>query len=116
MDISELIQDECFSPILIADALRTHKSEIAFTLGLSLDSVSRKTRIRSKKTQKRLREMIEILTRVEAEIGSLLGAYAWFRSQPLPSFGGVTADYLVRKGEAAAVHSYLDRIRNGGYA
>lgn len=116
MEISELQQEECFSPNLIADALRTHKSEIATTLGLSLDAVSRRTRIRSKKTQVRLREMVEILNRVESETGSLLGAYAWFRSQPLPSFGGVTADHLVREGNAAFVHSYLDHIRDGGYA
>ena len=39
--------------------------------------------------------MLEILNRVEAETGSLLAAYAWFRSEPLPGFGGATPDLLL---------------------
>ena len=34
------------------------------------------------------RQMLEILHRVEAQTGSELAAYAWFRAEPLPGFGG----------------------------
>jgi hypothetical protein len=43
-------------------------------------------------------------------------AYAWYRAQPLPSFGDRTAESLVREGRAADVLAYLDRIAEGGYA
>ena len=43
-------------------------------------------------------------------------AYAWFRAEPLPGFGGATPDQLLREGRAAHVHAYLDRIMAGGYA
>lgn len=116
MRFQEFAEDQVFSPTLIADALRTTKSEIAGTLGLGKDAFSRASRVRARKTQSRLRQMIEILNRVEAETGSPLAAYAWFRGEPLPSFGGATPGLLVREGKADHVHAYLDRIVAGGYA
>ena len=115
MKLQEFVEDQVFSPVPIAAALRTTKSEIAGTLGLGRDAFSRASRIRARKTQVRLRQMLEILNRVEAETGSALAAYAWFRSEPLPGFGGATPDLLLREGKAAHVHAYLDRIMAGGY-
>ena len=112
----EFVKDKLFSPVLIATALRTTKSEIAGTLGLGRDAFSRASRIRARKTQVRLRQMLEILNRVEAETGSPLAAYAWFRSEALPGFGGATPDLLLRQGKADQVHAYLDRVMAGGYA
>ena len=76
----------------------------------------RRSRVRARKTQTRLRQMLEILNRVEDVTGSPLAAYAWFRAEPLPGFGGLTPDGLVREGRADEVHAYLDRIAAGGYA
>lgn len=116
MRFQELVEDEVFSPTLVARALRTTKAEIANTLGLEEDSFMRDSRAGPRKTQVRLRQMLEILDRVEAETGSPLAAYAWFRSEPLPGFGGATPDQLVREGKADQVRAYLDRIMSGGYA
>ncbi len=116
MQFDEFIEDQVFSPTLIAKALRTTKSEVAGTLGLGKDAFSRASRIRARKTQVRLRQLLEILNRVEAGTGSPLAAYAWFRGQPLPGFGSATAESLVREGKADHVHAYLDRIMAGGYA
>ena len=116
MQLNSLSEEGLFSPLRIADALKTHQKEIASTLGLSEDAVSRKARIRSKTTQKRLREMVEILNRVERGIGSPILAYAWFRSEPLPGFAGRTANHLVREGKAQYVHTYLDHVNAGVYA
>ena len=63
-----------------------------------------------------LREIQDILNRVEAETCSPLAADAWFHSKPLPGFGGATPDSLVREGRAEDLHAYLDRIMAGGYA
>jgi len=116
MQFDEFIEDRVFSPTLIAKALRTTKSEVAGTLGLGKDAFSRASRIRARKTQVRLRQLLEILNRVEAGTGSPLAAYAWFRAQPLPGFGGATAESLVREGRADYVHAYLDHVMAGGYA
>ncbi len=116
MQFQEYIDDQVFSPALIAAALRTTRSEIAGTLGLGKDALSRTSRVRARKTQVRLRQMMELLNRVEAATGSPLAAYAWFRGEPLPGFGGATPDLLLREGRADDVHAYLDRIMAGGYA
>ena len=116
MRFQEFMDNQVFSPALIAAALRTTKSEIAGTLGLGKDALSRTSRVRARKTQVRLRQMMELLNRVEAATGSPLAAYAWFRSEPLPGFGGATPDLLLREGRADDVHAYLDRIMAGGYA
>ncbi|QDL94055.1 DUF2384 domain-containing protein (plasmid) [Paroceanicella profunda] len=116
MQIAQYIEGRVFSPARIATALRTTRTEIASTLGLGQDAFSRASRISARKTQTRLREMVEILNRVEAVAGSQLAAYAWFRSEPLAGFGGMTPDQLVREGHADQVHAWLDRVMAGGYA
>ena len=116
MQLQEFVQDHQFSPALIAKALRTTQSEIADTLGLPRDALSRKTRVRAPRTQNRLRQMLEVMRRVAENNGSALYAYAWFRSEPLPGFGGMTPRALVREGHADWVHDYLDDIQAGGYA
>ena len=116
MRFQEFVENQLLSPALIADALRTTKSEIAGTLGLGRNAFSRASRVRARKTQVRLRQMLEILNRVEAVTGSPLAAYAWFRAEPLPGFGGATPGLLLREGKAEHVHACLDRIMAGGYA
>lgn len=116
MQLNKLVEDQVFSPALIADALRTTRREIAGTLGLGKDAFTRTSRIRARKSQVRLRQMLEILNRIEPEMDSPIAAYAWFRSARLPGFGGATPDLLVREGKGDHVHAYLDRVAAGGYA
>lgn len=112
----ELVQDDLFSPDAIAASYRTTKSEISETLGLAADALVRRQRIEAVKTQMRLRELVEIVTRARAVLGSNLAAYAWFRADPLPGFGGQTASALVREGRAREVHAFLDAVAAGAYA
>lgn len=116
MQIQEFVRDDQFSPALIARALRTTQAEIAETLGLPRDALSRKSRVRADRTQTRLRQMMEIIHRVAEYQGSLLAAYAWYRSAPLVGFGGMRPVQLVREGHADWVHAHLDRVMDGGYA
>jgi hypothetical protein len=104
------------APDRLSGLLRITRSELAITLGLSRDAVSKTTRLQRPATQARLREMVDILNRVRAWAGSPQQAFAWYRSQPLPSFGDQTAEALVREGRAEAVRRYLDWIAVGGYA
>ena len=100
----------------LSQMLRITRAELALALGLSRDAVSKTARARAPATQSRLRDMVEILNRVRSWAGSPQQAFAWYRSQPLPSFGDQTAEALVKEGRAEAVKRYLDRIAVGGYA
>lgn len=116
MQIEVFAENGLFAPARIASLLRTTKDEVARTAGLGRDAVMRADRVESPKTQKRLREMVEILNRVEPRFGSALIAYAWYRSEPLAGFGGLTAMHLVREGRAAEVMDYVDAVDAGVHA
>ncbi|WP_423821146.1 antitoxin Xre/MbcA/ParS toxin-binding domain-containing protein [Salinisphaera sp. SPP-AMP-43] len=100
----------------IARALHVNKSQLADVLGVGADSLRRANRERAARIQTRMRDMVEIINRAQPWAGSINQAFAWYRSQPLPSFGGATAEELVKDGKAEAVKAYLARINEGGYA
>jgi hypothetical protein len=100
----------------LATQLHITKTELAGALGLSRDAVSKSSRLRAPSTQARLRDGVEIINRILGWSGSLPQAFAWYRAQPIPSFGDQTAEDLVKEGRAEAVKRYLSRIAVGGYA
>jgi len=108
--------DGSIAPDGLSGELRITKGELAFASGLSRDAVSKTTRLKARATQARLRDVVEIINRVMPWAGSAPQAFAWYRAQPLPSFGDRTAEDLVKEGRAEAVKSYLSRIAVGGYA
>lgn len=114
--LTDIAGEAGVSPDRLSGALRITKSELAAAAGLSRDAVSKSARHGSVSTQTRLREMSEIINRVIPWTGSELTAYAWYRSQPLPSLGDATAEELVRQGRAELVRRYLGRIAQGGFA
>ena len=116
MSIAQYADNGVFAPRRIAQALQTTSEEIARTVGLGKDAIQRKDRINSDRTQRRLREMVEILNKVEPRFGSPLMAYAWYRSEPLPGFSGQSAMQLVKSGRADDVLDYIDAVDAGVYA
>ncbi|MBN9089368.1 MAG: DUF2384 domain-containing protein [Reyranella sp.] len=92
------------------------KAQLAETAGLSVDTLYRTNRAGSGKTQARLREMLEIVDRVSDWAGGKDQAMAWYRAEPIPEFGGRTAESLVKDGKATAVRDYLDHVALGGFA
>lgn len=116
MGLVQFADDGFFAPNKIAEALRTTSEEVARTAGLGRDAVQRKERVRSDRTQRRLREMVEVINKVEPRFGSALMAYAWYRSEPLPGFSGQTAMQLVRSGRADEVLDYIDAVDAGVHA
>jgi Antitoxin Xre/MbcA/ParS C-terminal toxin-binding domain len=93
-----------------------NKKELADTIGLAPETLYKTSRLSAAKTQTRLREMNEILTRVSAWAGAPAQAMAWYRAEPIPAFGGRTAESLVKSGQATALRDYLDSIAMGGFA
>lgn len=116
MHLMDFAEGGQFEPRKIAVALRTTAEEIGLTVGLGKDAMQRRTRVQSDKTQRRLRELVEILNKVEPRFGSELMAYAWYRSEPLPGFDGRTAMQLVQEGKAQQVLEYIDAVDAGVFA
>jgi len=100
----------------VAESFGMSKTQLAETAGLAAESLYKATRSRAQKTQMRMREMLEIISRVSDWAGGKNQAMAWYRAQPIPAFGGRTAEALVKEGKAGAVRDYLDHIALGGFA
>ena len=116
MGLAQYSDNGLFAPRKIAVALRTTSDEVARSAGLGRDAVQRKDRVQSDKTQRRLREMVEVLNKVEPRFGSALMAYAWYRSEPLAGFSGQTAMQLVLNGRASEILDYIDAVDAGVHA
>jgi hypothetical protein len=43
-------------------------------------------------------------------------ALAWRRAEPIPAFGGRTAESFVKSGKASALRGYFDHLALGGFA
>jgi len=100
----------------VESAFGMTRAQIAETAGLARETLQKADRRNGPKTQTRLREMLEILQRVQTWAGGPAQAMAWYRAEPLPAFGGRTAEALVKSGGATAVRNYLDHLATGGYA
>jgi hypothetical protein len=98
------------------ELLRVSKTDLAFSIGLSRDAISKTARLNAPATQARLREAAEIINRILPWCGSVPQAFSWFRSQPIPAFGGQTSEDLVRGGRIAELKDYLAGLAAGGFA
>ncbi len=100
----------------VADAFAMSKAQLAETAGLAREVFQKTSRRDGPKAQTRVREMIEIISLVQAWAGGPAQAMAWYRAEPIPAFGGRTAEALVKSGQAGAVRDYVDHLATGGYA
>lgn len=100
----------------VADTFRMTKSQLAETAGLGVATISKAERRTAPKAQARVREVLEILSRIRDWAGGETQAMAWYRAQPIPALDGRTAEALVKAGEAGAVRDYLDHLALGGFA
>src|SRR5712691_6816803 len=100
----------------VAEWFRMSKVQLAETVGLRPETFQRVRRVVAHKTQSRVKEMLEIVGRVADWAGGKDQAMAWYRAEPIPAFGGRTAECLVKEGRAAAVRDYLDHVAVGGFA
>lgn len=67
-------------------------------------------------SQRRLREMLDVLDRVAPRFGAPVIAYAWYCSEPLSGFSNLSAMELVARGRAQDVLDYIDAVDAGGFA
>lgn len=100
----------------VADGFGMSKSQLAETVGLARETLHRSERVGAPKTQGRLREMLELISRVTDWAGGKDHAMAWYRAHPLPAFGGRTTEVLVKDGKVGAMRECLDHMMLGGFA
>jgi uncharacterized protein (DUF2384 family) len=100
----------------VADWFGMSKGQLATTVGVRPETFQRVKRVAAPKTQSRVKEMLEIIGRIADWAGGKDQAMAWYRAEPIPAFGGRTAESLVKEGKAAAVRDYLDHVAVGGFA
>ncbi|WGM40880.1 antitoxin Xre/MbcA/ParS toxin-binding domain-containing protein [Caulobacter sp. NIBR1757] len=99
-----------------AEVFNMTKGQLAETVGLAADTLQKAARRNAPKTQARVTELIEIITRLEAWAGGRTQAMAWYRAQPIAALDGRTAEALVKSGKAGLVRDYLDHLALGGFA
>jgi len=100
----------------VADVFHMTKLQLAETAGLGAATLTKADRRKSPKTQRRVTEMLEIISRVRDWAGGEAHAMAWYRSQPIPALDGRTPEALVKSGKANSVRDYLDHVALGGFA
>ena len=100
----------------VAETFSMSKAQLAETAGLAREVFQKASRRDGPKAQSRVREMLEIINLVQGWAGGAAQAMAWYRAEPIPAFGGRTAEALVKSGNATAVRDYVDHLATGGYA
>ncbi|MCZ4262781.1 MULTISPECIES: XRE family transcriptional regulator [Limimaricola] len=98
------------------EVLGLSRAELALVLDQPEEALSERARLETPETQRRLRDLIEVLVQVVPWAGSFSEAYAGVSTWPLASFGGRTAADLLREDRVEAVASYVTRIAQEGYA
>jgi hypothetical protein len=92
------------------------KASLATSLGFAEETFQRFSRVNAPKTQERLREFLEIITRVEPWAGGVPQALGWYRGYSIAALGDQTAEALVKHDQAAVVRTYLDAYAAGAHA
>lgn len=103
-------------PEPLAEKLHITSEEFAIAVGIRHEALISKRRRESVATQQRLRQLLEILKRIEPWAGSLSAAWSWYRAYPITPLGGLTAEELVSHDRADEVREYLLHIAEGGHA
>ena len=99
----------------LAQLLLVTTDDLAATAGISESDLSANAEQPSAAAQVKLSEFLEILEDLVPWTGDARGAFTWYRSESLPSFGNLTAEDLVRAGRTTDLRSYLARVDSGGY-
>lgn len=108
--------DDLIDVDTVSKELNLTKAMLAQVIGLSEETLQRFSRASAPKTQTRLRDLLDILTRATPFAGGVLQAFGWYRGQGIPALGDETAEALVKTGRAEMVRAYLDAYAAGAYA
>lgn len=100
--------------VLVAQFFSLTTDQLMSVLGLGSRTMSADNDWRD--VQTRLDQMLGIIGAVIEWAGGPTLAMKWYRTQPIPSLGGLTPQQLVNRNQASLVEQHLEVIRFGGYA
>lgn len=103
-------------PAAVAKEFHTTIDEVSVFSGVALTTLKKKDRVAKPLAQAKLQCVIEIISKVAPWTGSEQLAFAWYRNEPIPAFGGLTAENMVVQGNANAVRNYIEHLALGGFA
>lgn len=96
----------------LTQQVRISKQELAYALGIEPETMAQLDYVHSS----RLQQAMAILSRVGPWEGSTSAAWCWYRCQPIPTLGGLTASQLVSSDRGSEVLAYLAAVAEGGYS
>ncbi len=108
--------DGTIDVVNLVKILEISLADLAACTDAHLSSLSEREAHDSPDIQSKLGELVSVLEIVEPWFTKPRMAYGWYRTQALPSFGGQTAENLVKTGYKSSLQSHLKRIADGGYA
>ena len=91
------------------------RAALAESLGLKADTFYLSAADAPKATEDRLQKFLTIMGVIEPWAGGPKQAIDWYRNQPIPSLGNLTAEVLVQQDNGELVRSYLDHYAAGGF-
>lgn len=109
-------EDGVISPKRIGAEISGDIKDIERGTGISRDGLVRKNRVASPKTQRRLREFVEIIELAKEYQGNGPLAFAWYRTAQLSGFNNRTPEELFNDNKSDWVLRYIRRKLAGGYA
>lgn len=116
LSVELMSHDGHIEPKLVAERFHTTLEEVGYFTGVALSTLQKRDRAIGVKAQTQLQLVLDIITKVTPWAGNTHKAYAWYRSEPIPAFGGLTAENLVINGQAKTVKNYIEQMTLGGYA
>lgn len=103
-------------PLMVANYFHTTIEEVSAFTGVALSTLKKSARSQTPKAQSKLQGVTEIISKVTAWTGSEQLAFAWYRNEPIPAFGGLTIENVVIQGDIAKARKYIESLALGGYA
>ncbi len=112
--LSDIRERDFVSPQRMSNRLRLSLADLARLVHVHRNTLAKHPA--SPAVQKNLEPVVRILAAAEELTGDADRAIVWFRHQPIAGYGGRTASQLVEEGQAEAVLSHLEDLRDGAYA
>ena len=111
-----MTNDGIIEPKVLADKFHTTLDEVAVFSGVAPTTLKKTDRVKSASAQAKLQCVVEIISKITPWTGSEQLAMAWYRNEPIPAFGGLTAENLVVQNKANIVRQYIQHLTLGGFA
>jgi hypothetical protein len=112
-----IISDDGFiDPYLIANYFHTTIEYVSFLISLDFNILKNNHRSREHKCPSRLQAVIKIISKLTLWTNSDQLSYAWYRSEPVPAFGGLTAEHIVRQHNIEIEERYIEHLVADSFA